>query len=104
MPLAFAPGAHLGKADPVGTIQMLWIAAHLGADVALSDRVRVASADGHDAPVLDAHIQAAGIRTIERAGAYGPRRTGCPGRTQVHQRDDSNGSKAEPVWSADSGL
>src|SRR5262249_59832619 len=74
-------------------MEVLGIAAYLGADVALRDRIRVAPANRNDAPVLDAHIQAAGIRTIERAGARGPRRTGCPGRTQVHQANDSTGAR-----------
>lgn len=55
-------------------VEALRVASHLGANVAVGERVELRSVDPHDTVALDGDGKAARIWTIERANGMGDRR------------------------------
>jgi hypothetical protein len=58
-----------GMEQPVRAIEVFGQPAHLGTDVSLGDRIEAAAVHLDDPPPLHTHVEAAGVRTVERAGA-----------------------------------
>ena len=66
---ALRPVSKAGLEQPRLAVHVARELAHLGADVAVGDRIDVRSADRHDPALGDRDVETAGVRTVERAGA-----------------------------------
>ena len=67
-PLPLAPHPPLRVQQPVRAVEQLGDVAHLRADESLGERVAAVAVELDHPSGLDAHLEAAGVRAVERAG------------------------------------
>src|SRR5262249_27405816 len=68
LPRSLGPRSDPRISNAAFAVHVLRKASDLRADVTLGQRVDATAADRHDAISLDADLQAAGVRTVERTG------------------------------------